>query len=70
MILWQIAKTVGGGKTGSRCEALFRKHQGYLSIPRVHHSEVAWWAMVQDSMLQDSMLQDSMANGDAPKVLL
>lgn len=45
----QIAKAVGGGKNAARCEALYRKHQGYLSLPHVHHSEVAWQAMVQDS---------------------
>ena len=46
----QIAKTVGGGKTAARCEALFLKHRGYLSLPRVHQSEVAWQAMVQDGL--------------------
>lgn len=48
---------MGGGKTAAQCEALYSKHQGYLSLPHVHHSEVVWMAMVQDSMNRGAPLK-------------
>ncbi len=40
---------MGSWQSAADCEALFRQHQGYLSLDKKYHLEVAWLAMVQDS---------------------
>jgi hypothetical protein len=46
----KASRMVGGGKAPDMCEALWRRHQAYLSLDRKFQSEVAFVAMVQDSI--------------------
>lgn len=45
MIDVQVAKNVGKGKSPEACEALFNKHQVYLSLAPEHQNETAFAAM-------------------------
>lgn len=44
-----MSAEVGSWQTAADCEALFRQHQGYLSLDKKYHVGIAWLAMVQDS---------------------
>lgn len=46
----QVAEAVGGQHTAADCEALYYQHKGYLSLNKQFHMEIAWLAMVQDSL--------------------
>lgn len=40
---------MGSWQAAADCEGLFKQHQGYLSLDKKYHVEIAWLAMVQDS---------------------
>lgn len=46
----KVAEAVGGQHTAADCEALYFQHKGYLSLDKQFHMEIAWLAMVQDSL--------------------
>lgn len=54
----KVSKMVGAGKGQSICETLYRRHQAYLNLDKKFQSEVAFVAMVEDSINKPDDLDD------------
>ena len=52
----QGAKAVGTGKGASACEALYRKHTAFLSLPAKFQFEVTFMAMMRDQLASDTQV--------------
>ena len=52
----QVAKAVGAGKNPHTCEALYRKHTAFLSLPTKFQFEVTFLAMMRDQRASDSQV--------------
>ena len=52
MPLPQVAEAVGAGWPAEACEALFRRQQAYLSIPKALQSAQAFAALVESANAQ------------------
>ena len=48
----QVAEAVGAGWPAAACEALFRRQQAYLSIPKALQSAQAFAALVESANAQ------------------
>ncbi|KAK9790519.1 hypothetical protein WJX73_007410 [Symbiochloris irregularis] len=61
----QVAKAVGNGKNAHTCEALYRKHTAFLSLPTKFQFEVTFLAMMRDQRASDSQAQTLDHGSDA-----
>ena len=53
----QVARAVGSGKNPAACEALYRKHTAFLSLPTKFQFEVTFLAMMRDQRASDSQVR-------------
>lgn len=70
MVDVQVAKNVGKGKSPEACEALFNKHQVYLSLAPEHQNETAFAAMAATQDQVGTLASEARLAGNHQRVSL